>query len=246
MIIEKHILITDDELSLVATLKNELDLPISQIKQAIGKGCLWIEKDKIITRLRRFKTKLKSGQQLHFYYNSAILEQSPLQAELIEDNQAYSIWHKPAGMLCQGSKWGDHTTINRFVEKNLKPERPAIIVHRLDKMTSGLLILAHQKKVAAAFGRLFEQRKIKKCYRAQVHGLFDDAPVVFEQPVNNKPAISRVQLLEKSEKLNQSLLRICIDTGRKHQIRQHLATAGFPVVGDRLFGHQRDSESVAE
>ncbi|MCP3675543.1 MAG: RNA pseudouridine synthase, partial [Gammaproteobacteria bacterium] len=176
------------------TIKNECGLSSGQIKIAIGKGCLWLESGSKIKRLRRIKTTLKTGEQLHFYYNQQVLDQQPLTAKLIEDNHAYSVWHKPAGMLCQGSKWGDHTTINRYVEKHF--QRTAFIVHRLDKMTSGLIIIAHQKKVATAFATIFEQRKIMKEYRALVHGIFEEkTELTIETPVNKKPAISHIQLI---------------------------------------------------
>ncbi len=238
MIIEKHLLITDPDISIIQTLKSELDLSSNEIKLAINKGCLWLEKGNNINRIRRLKTVLQAGQRLHFYYNREILRQNPLEAELIEDNQAYSIWYKPAGMLSQGSRWGDHTTIHRYAEKNLTPQRNSIIVHRLDKMTSGLIILAHQRKVAASFTRLFENRQIEKHYRAIVQGNFKEAEneMTIEIPLNEKSAISHFQLIEFNQQYNQSILDVRIDTGRKHQIRQHLALTGYPVVGDRLYG----------
>jgi len=240
MIIEKHIIIADPELSVVATLKNEIELSSIQIKQAIAKGCLWLEKSNKIKRLRRLKTELKVNQQLHFYYNSEVLAQRPLEAQLLEDNDSYSIWVKPSGMLSQGSKWGDHTTIYRYAEQMLTPQRQGIIVHRLDKMTSGLMILAHHRKTAAAFTQLFEQRKIKKCYRAKLNGLLEEAlndEIILDSPLDDKPAFSRVKTLQTDPTLNQSLVNICIETGRKHQIRQHLAQLGYPLVGDRLYGN---------
>lgn len=245
MILEKHILITNPESSVTKTLKNELELSTIQIKQAIQKGCLWLENGNKIKRLRRLKTQLKVDQELHFYYNDQILGQRPLVAELIEDNQSYSIWHKPAGMLCQGSKWGDHTTIYRFVEQQLQPQRQAIIVHRLDKMTSGLLILAHHKKIAAAFSHIFERREIKKSYRVLVHGQFTavNNKLTIDKPIQDKAAISHIQLIAINPQGTQSLLDVCIETGRKHQIRSHLASVGFPVVGDRLYGIESTTQS---
>ena len=237
MNIEKHIQITDPTISIVEILKNATDLSSTQIKQAVSSGCLWLQNGVNTKRLRRLKKTLIVGQQLHFYYNQEILQQSPLVAELIEDNHAYSIWYKPAGMLCQGSKWSDHTTIYRYAERHLKPQRNAIIVHRLDKMTSGLIILAHQRKTAAAFSHLFEQRKINKCYRALVHGIFDSTDeLTIDSPLNKKPAISQIQAIKNEPASNLSLIDICIETGRKHQIRQHLSGLGYPVVGDRLYG----------
>ncbi len=253
MIIEKHILVTDIEQSILQLLSNELErsndqLSASQLKQAIYKGCLWLERGKKIKRIRRLKSQLQSGQQLHFYYNQKIISEEPLKAQLIEDNGAYSIWHKPAGMLCQGSKWGDHTTINRFAEKQLKPQRNSIIVHRLDKMTSGLMILAHQRKIAAAFTALFEQRQIEKHYRVMVQGHFKQAEklLTLDTDINNKSAISHIKLMEVNQQSDRSILDVHIETGRKHQIRQHLAMAGYPVVGDRLYGLDNEVEEIVE
>ena len=239
MIIEKHLLITEPDLSILQTLKNECDLSSAQIKQAIGKGCLWLQSGSKIKRLRRLKTTLQIEQQLHFYYNQQILDQKPLAAQLIEDNHAYSVWYKPAGMLCQGSKWGDHTTINRYAEQHLEPQRTAFIVHRLDKMTSGLIIIAHQKKVASAFTKRFEQREIKKDYRALVHGIFNKKnKMTIDTAVNGKAAVSHIQYITSDTVKKQSILDISIDTGRKHQIREHLSSIGFPIVGDRLHGDE--------
>ncbi len=253
MIIEKHILVTDTEQSILQLLGSELDrsksqLSTAQLKQAINKGCLWLERGKKIKRIRRLKSQLQSGQQLHFYYNQKILAEEPLKAQLIEDNGAYSIWHKPAGMLCQGSKWGDHTTIYRYAEKQLKPQRNSIIVHRLDKMTSGLMILAHQRKIAAAFTVLFEQRQIEKHYRVMVQGHFKQAEklLTLDTDLNNKSAISHIKLMEINQQSDRSILDVHIETGRKHQIRQHLAMAGYPVVGDRLYGLDNEVEEIVE
>ena len=66
-----------------------------------------------------------------------------------------SIWYKPYGIYCQGSKWGDHHTIHRMAEQQL--QRPCFIVHRLDRATTGLVIVAHKKKIAAALAALFAQ-----------------------------------------------------------------------------------------
>ena len=97
------------------------------------------------------------------------------QALLIEDLIDYSVWYKPYGMLSQGSKWSDHCTIARFAQKNLSNERPAFIVHRLDRAATGLILIAHSKKAAKALSSLFENRTIEsnsleKFYQIIVHG----------------------------------------------------------------------------
>jgi len=70
-------------------------------------------------RLRRATAALNSGDRLLMYYNARVLSANCPEAKLIADQGAYSIWDKPAGMLCQGSKRGDHLTLNRWVESRL-------------------------------------------------------------------------------------------------------------------------------
>jgi tRNA pseudouridine32 synthase/23S rRNA pseudouridine746 synthase len=97
--------------------------------------------------------------------------------------------------------------------------------------------------MAKQFSRLFARREIEKRYRVVVHGKFPQSPQPFtmSQPVDERPATSHATLLEYDARENRSLLEVSIETGRKHQIRRHLAEAGYPVVGDRLYG-QGDSE----
>ena len=125
-----------------------------------------------IQRLRRAKKLLNTKEILHFYYDESVLSSEVAPAVLVKDLGEYSIWNKPSGMLSQGSKWGDHCTINRWAEKNLQPERSAFIVHRLDRAANGLIILAHKKSVANQFSKLFELRQIDKRYQAEVEGDF--------------------------------------------------------------------------
>lgn len=215
-----------------------------QVKQAMSKGAVWLSRNQHTQRLRRAKKNLRHGDTVHLYYDENILATRPPAATLINDEQAYSIWCKPYGMYSQGSKWGDHCTINRWVEQQL--QRPTFIVHRLDRAARGLIILGHSKKTTAALARLFEQRKIVKCYRAMVHGLYPHTkkPDCIDTPLEGQRAISHVQLLSQYTSRNQSLLQIHIETGRKHQIRRHLSQSGFAIVGDRLYSPHASSEDL--
>ena len=212
-----------------------------KIKQVIDKGALWYaaSSDKGVplnpVRVRRLKVKLYQPGEFHLYYDELVLFSECPEATLVEDCGDYSIWVKPRGMLSQGSKWGDHTTLKRFVEKNLKPERPTIIVHRLDKMTRGLMIVAHNKKAAASFTRMFENKLIEKSYQAVVSGDTSVLPVSVDTPLDNKTAISHVSLVSAHPE-GQAVVSVNIETGRKHQIRRHLSEIDLPVVGDRLYG----------
>ncbi|WP_306170158.1 RluA family pseudouridine synthase [Shewanella sp. UCD-KL12] len=225
-------------------LATETGLSKQQIKQAMNKGAVWLTRGKQTQRLRRAKRALKLGDELHLYYNQEVLEHKVDCAELIFDGGQYSIWYKPYGMLCQGSKWGDHTTINRYAETHLSPDRPAFIIHRLDRAASGLVLIGHSKKTTAALARLFEIRELEKYYQVIVEGHFSSGlhdseikkTVTIDSDVDGKAARSHATLLAFDEQNNRSLVQVKIESGRKHQIRIHMASTGHPVVGDRLHG----------
>jgi len=245
---EFHITVDESVVTAVDLLAKHSGLSRQKIKQAMQKGCVWLENDAYIQRLRRAKKALSQGQVLHCYYDEKILASSPPQARLVCDEGDYSIWDKPAGMLSQGTKWGDHWALYRWAEMHLKPERPAFIVHRLDRAASGLIIVAHKKKVAAQFATLFRKGGIEKYYAVTVAGNFSnvmvssDALQTITTPLDGKAATTHVQFDDYDDVLEQSRLIVKIDTGRKHQIRKHLSGMGYPVVGDRLYGVTDDTD----
>jgi len=235
---EKHWPITRDKVSIVDFLYEVSGLSKNKIKQVMQKGAVWLTHGKQVKRVRRANKELVKGDELHLYYDERVLETVPPEPTLISDELEYSIWFKPYGMRSQGSRWGDHCAISRWVECHIEPQRPAFIVHRLDRAASGVMIIAHSKKTAAAFSRLFQSRDIKKTYRVRVHGCFPESasPISYDDPLDNKKAVSHVRRLSYDSDANQSLLKVEIETGRKHQIRRHLSMHGFPVVGDRFYG----------
>ncbi|XQW86039.1 RluA family pseudouridine synthase [Thalassotalea piscium] len=243
---EKHINI-EHEVTIIQAIEQECTLSHQQIKNAINKGALWLTRGKYTQRLRRIKKTLNIGDTLHFYYNEQVLAQIPLAAELIEDCHQYSIWFKPYGMLSQGSKWSDHCTIARWAQTHLLPQRPAFIVHRLDRAATGLILIAHTKSAATALSRLFESRKLKKTYHIICLGQLEENHVMtINEPIDNKTAISHFNCLAYDSEKDLSFVEVTIETGRKHQIRKHAAFIGHPVFGDRLHNQMQDNISESE
>lgn len=232
---------TASPVSLLAELSG---LSNTQVKTAMQKGAVWHTRGAHTQRLRRAKKVLKAKDQVHLYYNQSVLDEEPAGAQLIADEGAYSVWYKPYGMYSQGSKWGDHCTINRWAETHIQPQRPAFIVHRLDRAASGLILIGHEKGATRALAQMFEGRKLDKTYRVIVEGQFPypDSPLSINSPIDDKPALSHARTLSYDSSSNCSLVEVKIETGRKHQIRRHMAEAGYPIVGDRLHGNPRAYE----
>lgn len=226
-----------------------------KLKLAMKYGAVWItphSSKKTLsktTRIRRAKKILQVGDQVHLYYNEEILFSEIKPASLVSDEGDYSIWNKPCGMFSQGSKWGDHTSIARWVElfgttKNNLSSRPCFLVHRLDRATNGLILVAHSKQAASQLAGLFEQRKIEKRYSAVVYGEYaiSPKPTELKNDIDGKRALTTVVSVAHWQDKNQSALLLEITTGRKHQIRKHLSSRGHAIVGDRLYGNEITSD----
>ena len=225
-------------ITIIEALQTQCDLTVGEIKKAIDKGALWHNRGKTTLRCRRLKKKLIVDDKLHFYYDATILSQTPTPALLIADMESYSVWYKPYGMLSQGSKWSDHCTITRWAQKNLQPERPVFPVHRLDRAATGLIIVAHTKKAAQAFSKMFELHQLEKIYHIIVYGNQQERsqPETVKLAIEGKSACSHFSTIGYDKQRDLSLVKVTIESGRKHQIRIHAASIGLPVVGDRLHG----------
>lgn len=221
-----------DALSQAPGLPKELSK--QKLKDAMTKGaCWWTHKGKRL-RLRRATKELKPGVRLELFYDESVLARKPDEPVLLGDFGRYTAWFKPHGVLAQGSQWGDHCSLLRMAETQLN--KPCFLVHRLDADAAGLMLIAHDPKAAGALSKQFSERSMTKRYRARVGGLLDTKDQSVDAPVEGKPALSRVSTLETDQNNQTSLLSVTIETGRKHQIRRHLAGLGHPIIGDRLYG----------
>jgi len=129
--------------------------------------------------------------------------------------------------------------------------RPGI-VHRLDKETSGLIVVCKNDKSHNEIAKQFKERKIKKYYLAIVHGVLKYDKGTINKPIgrnrihrekmavvtNGRNAITHFKVLKRLDRF--SLLECIPETGRTHQIRVHLANMGHPIVGDRIYGKKND------
>lgn len=246
---EFHIDIIQPDCQATTLLSENSGLSITQIKLAMQKGAVWVSNEQGTNRLRRAKKKLPVGAQLHFYYNPEVLEASIEEPVLLADEGDYSVWIKPRGVFSQGSKWGDHCTITRWIETNDSQQRPAFPIHRLDRAATGLMLIGHGKNMTKQLSELFAKRLIQKVYQAVVNGRFSKPGEIltYNKDIDDRKAVTHARLLEYNQEMDHSLVEVIIETGRKHQIRRHLSEAGFAVLGDRLYsgGDEQDLQLAA-
>ncbi len=225
-----------------AQLADACDLSVAEVSDAAVKGAVWQVKMGSRSKPRRIRDIEQSvaiGDTVFINYHQEVLEQRALMPRLVSDQGNYSVWCKPSGMLSQGTRWSDHTTITYTASK--VSSKKSLLVHRLDRAACGLILLAHTKNAQKALCALFEEGRIGKIYRVQVIGRVEQSlPWTIDAPVEGKKARTVVQKVHMSNDEPHTTLTVSIETGRKHQIRSHLAGAGHPVVGDRLFDRQRD------
>lgn len=211
-------------------------LPKQRLKDAMNKGAVWLKRGSTHKRLRRATMTLLAGDELSLHYDAAVLALIPPAATLVADEKQFSVWHKPAGLLAQGTQSGDHCALLRIAEQQL--QRECFLIHRLDREAEGLMIIAHNGKAAAAFSALFAREgegAIRKLYRVEVRGKVDEAGEISTM-LDDKSALTRYRLLGYSAASDSSTVEVELVTGRKHQIRRHFAGLGHPVLGDPAYG----------
>ncbi|MES2606863.1 MAG: RNA pseudouridine synthase [Pseudomonadota bacterium] len=223
----------ESALDVLATLSA---LPKQRIKDAMDKGAVWLKRGNSTKRLRRVTTALQAGDDLAMHYDADILALIPPAPALVADEKHYTVWHKPAGVLAQGTLSGDHCSLLRIVE--LKLEREVFLVHRLDREAEGLMMIAHTGKAAAALSALFAREGsggIRKLYRIEVRGQAPDDGEISSM-LDGKSALTRFRRLQFDKESNSSVVEVELVTGRKHQIRRHFAAIGYGVLGDPEYG----------
>ncbi|MDB9879042.1 pseudouridine synthase [Pseudomonadales bacterium] len=229
--LELQLTVAHDEPAL-ALLATASGLSKSRLKEAMTQGAVWHTRGTKKQRLRRASSDVQANDRLDLYYDADILATPSLVPVLVHDHPQYSVWHKPAGMPASGSRFSDHGTIYRWVEREHRA--PAHLVHRLDQYTAGLLVIAHGKGAAAQLAQQFASRSVVKQYMAVVQGVMKTSCEI-NQPLDERTAVSSVTPLTNNGQ--QTLVQVDIQTGRKHQIRRHLLHIGHPLAGDRMYGN---------
>ena len=183
--------------------------------------------------------------------------------EVIYEDSDIIVVNKPKGMVVHpGNGNVDGTLVNAIMAKcegslsGIGGEIRPGIVHRIDKDTSGLLIVAKNDKAHVNLSEQIKEHKVKKTYIALVRGVVKEDEATIDMPIgrsktdrkkmavckDGKNAITHIKVLKRWE--HYTLLQVNIETGRTHQIRVHLSYIGYPIIGDYTYSNGKNEFGV--
>ena len=240
-------LVVQKETTLLNYLYENLDMPKKKIKEYLKYGSIYVDGNKTT----QFNYPLTNGSKIIIDTKSKNSFTLPFPV-IYEDNNIIVI-DKPSNLLTISTAKEKEDTAYHLVSRYLKSKNPhskVFIVHRLDKDTSGVLLLAKNEQVKNLYQKDWNTN-VKRNYIAIVHGkprkqketLINNLKETKTNLVyinkDGKEAITTYELLQNTK--NYSKLKIDISTGRKNQIRVQLAAINIPIVGDKKYG-QKDKE----
>lgn len=246
--------IEEENIRIDKYLAKKLELSRSKIQKMIEEGDILINGKRISSN---YKTKLRDKVEIcDVSHNDILIEKENIPLDIVYEDHDLLIINKKSGMVVHPAP-GHYkgTLVNallyRFQLDYTDDIRPGI-VHRLDKDTSGVMMVAKNEEMHDILASMIQSKKVKRSYLALVEGIIPhetgtiDAPIGRDSnnrqkmavtEVNGKDSITHFRVLERFK--NHTFIECILDTGRTHQIRVHLSYIKHPVVNDPIYNKKR-------
>ena len=248
----KKIICTEKNIRIDVYLAKELDISRSKVQKLIKQGKITVNNHTITNNYLVLENDLIIVlDELDFEIH---IKPQEIPLDIIYENNDLLVINKPSGMVTHPAPGNyDNTLVNALLGKfSLSSDsiRPGI-VHRLDKDTSGLMLVAKNDYAHEKLSEMIKDRKVKRTYLALVSGVIPHETGTIDAPIgrsennrekmmvtdkNSKNAITHFKVLQRFK--NHTLIECNLDTGRTHQIRVHMNYIGYPIVNDPLYGKE--------
>ena len=248
----KEILVDEENIRIDSFIAKKIDISRSKVQKLIKENKILVNNKTVNSSyLTKLDDLITINDELDFDIH---ITPADIPIDIVYENDDLLIINKPSGMVVHPAPGNyDNTLVNALLGKyslsnnNIRPG----IVHRLDKDTSGLMLVAKNDWAHDKLSYLIKEKKVKRTYLALVNGVIHndtgtiDAPIGRDEKyrekmmvtdINSKDAITHFKVLERFK--NHTLIECNLETGRTHQIRVHMAYIGYPIVNDPVYGKE--------